>query len=289
MAEQVGPPVLGTAGPWSSREKLEILRCYLRGFLRATTRARERHYVDLFAGPGQNRVTSTGEIIDGSPLIGLNAGPLRFSRLFWVETRPANVASLRGHQATHPERAITVLGGDANQRVDDVLRVLPKLGPTFAFLDPRGTELHWETVRKLALHKPKTERKIELLMLFAYNQAIVRLMPHDPNRMVNEAALDQFMPDPRRWRVLYERRVAGEFTAAEFRRQMLAEYVQGLSGLGYAFVPAPRLIRTPDNHPLYFMVFASDHSAGWEIMTWCLQHVRESQTQLSLLGYEQRY
>lgn len=70
---------------------------------------------------------------------------------------------------------------------------------------------------------------------------------------------------------------------------MLDEYVQGLRSLGYAFVPAPRLISTPNGHPLYFMIFASDHEAGDKIMSWCLQNVRDSRIQKSFLSYEDQY
>lgn len=38
---------VGDVGIWSA-EKLDLLRCYLGGFLRATTKAYRRYYIDLF-------------------------------------------------------------------------------------------------------------------------------------------------------------------------------------------------------------------------------------------------
>jgi three-Cys-motif partner protein len=283
---------IADVGLWSSAEKLEILRCYLgsnNGFLKATQRAQRRFYIDLFAGPGQNRVRETAETIDGSPIIALRAGPPEFTHLYWVDADPRNAASLRAHASENAGRGITIFEGDANQRVDDILAELPTVFPVFAFLDPRGTELKWDTVAKLARHKAPGRTKIELFMLFAYNQCVARLMPYDQNKMISEHELDEFMPDPQRWRAIYEERVARRLDARLFRRAMLAEYVRGLTELGYKFVPEPRLISTPDNHPLYFMLFASDNEAGWNIMTWCLRHVRDSRLQPSWLPYAQQY
>jgi hypothetical protein len=107
--------------------------------------------------------------------------------------------------------------------------------------------------------------------------------------MANESALDRVMPNPAGWRRVYRDRVTTIAKPAEIRRAMLDEYVGGLKELGYSFVPSPRLITTPDRHPLYFLVFASDHPAGDKIMSWCLKHVRDSRVQQSFLGYEEQY
>jgi three-Cys-motif partner protein len=258
------------------------------GFLPATRRAGERYYVDLFAGSGQDRLRGTDRVIDGSPIVAIKAGPPAFTHLFWVDADPLNARSVQAHVRDYPTRGITVLSGDANEKVDDVLRVLPRRFPVFAFLDPRGAELRWRTVEKLARHKSAGQTKIELFILFAYNQGLVRLMPRDPALMVNEAALDRVMPSAPGWRTVYEKHTGGA-NPAEIRREMLDEYVQGLRDLGYRYVPPPRLIATPTNHPLYFMIFASDHQAGDSIMTWCLKNVRDTRIQASFLSYDERY
>jgi len=145
-------------------------------------------------------------VSDGSPLVALHAGPPAFTRLFWVEQKETYADSLRAHQAAHPNNNISVYQGDANARVDDVLTELPRVYPVFAFLDPRGPELSWQTVRKLASHKATGFPRVELLILFAYNMALARLMPHRPELMVNEHELDRFMPDRERWREIYAKR-----------------------------------------------------------------------------------
>jgi hypothetical protein len=54
-------------GAWG-KEKLAFLDYFGPVALRATERKRHRHYVDLFAGPGINKVRQSSEEFDGSPL-----------------------------------------------------------------------------------------------------------------------------------------------------------------------------------------------------------------------------
>src|SRR5687768_2772734 len=92
LATEDSRKLIAPVGAWSD-EKLDLLRCYLGtlrgtgGFLPATQAAQQRYYVDLFAGSGQNRVKGTDQVIDGSPLIALKAGPPQFTKLFWVESK----------------------------------------------------------------------------------------------------------------------------------------------------------------------------------------------------------
>src|SRR3954464_3217722 len=67
-----GPKTSRPGRPWT-RAKLALLRYYLGGtsekgggFMVATRNARGRHYIDLFAGPGECRFGDE-ETIDGSP------------------------------------------------------------------------------------------------------------------------------------------------------------------------------------------------------------------------------
>ena len=122
-------------------------------------------------------------MIGGSPLIAIKAGLPAFTELFLVDAEPRNVRSLEAHRHDHPDRQITIHDGDANRRVDDILRVLPRQFPVFAFLDPRGAELEWRTITRLAAHKATGRPKIELFILFAYNQGLARLLPYDPSKM----------------------------------------------------------------------------------------------------------
>jgi len=217
----------------------------------ATQRAGGSAYLDLFAGPGQVRMP-TGVVIDGSPLIAAQAKP-SFSRLFWSDADPRNAASLRAHHADFPDRHIDVLEGDANALIDGILTQVSRTHPALAFLDPEGSELAWETVRKISVHKPPPHNKIEQFILFATDTGIVRFFPRDPSKLTYADRLDRMLPDPVAWRGLYALR--DRLDPAEFRRRLLGLYVAGMQQLGYRHVPEPRLVCRPDGRPLYFMVF----------------------------------
>jgi three-Cys-motif partner protein len=227
---------------------------------------------------------SGDEVIDGSPLIAAKATPA-FTTLYWVDADARNAASLRAHRQDHPTRRIEVIQQDANVAADTILAHLPRDEPVFAFLDPEGSELSWSTIEKLARHKSRN--KIELFILFASDTGIIRFFPRDPNLMVHQDRLDRMMPRSEGWRRIYARR--SELSSIDFRRRILEEYTDGLRSLGYAHIPPPRLVRKPDRRPLYFMVFATDHKAGLNIMSDALNRVETTTYQQSFLPYDQQY
>jgi three-Cys-motif partner protein len=290
-AEPIGPKRYRRGRPWSP-EKHGLIQYYLGGtghkgggFMKATQNAGGSYYIDLFSGPGQVEMED-GQIIDGSPLIAARASP-PFARLFWVDADPSNAASLRAHRQDFPNRAIDVFEADANEVINVILDGVPVTQPAVAFLDPEGSELHWETIRRIAFHKPSPRNKIEQFILFHTDTGIVRFFPREPAKMVHADRLDRMLPDPGAWRDLYGLRL--KLDGPEFRRRLVGLYVDGLRGLEYRYVPDPRLICRPDGRPLYFMVFATDHPAGEAIMRSALEKVETTMRQPSLLPYNQRY
>lgn len=98
----------------------------------------------------------------------------RWFRDFWLcdlapqgirqleELRDANLASVAGSK-----RQITILSGDFNDRVSEILqsgRITEKTA-TFALLDQRTFECQWRTIEALSRHKT-TGNKIELFYFF---------------------------------------------------------------------------------------------------------------------------
>lgn len=172
-------------GYWT-RAKLEMLGQYLAGFATASKGQTERVYLDAFAGEGTGLDRLTGEEFHGSARIALEAGEgagfTRF-RFFELGRKAAELeARLR---ADYPNRDIKVLEGDCNTTIPAALAELRPLNwaPTFAFLDPDGMELAWETIAALAEHKRgyraagwlKPEFKTELWLLFP-TSGIVRTL-----------------------------------------------------------------------------------------------------------------
>jgi len=281
-------------GEWT-KEKLEILAEYLGGeeygggFAYATKRARGTYYIDAFAGPGKCRVRDTGEEVDGSPLIALKVKP-PFAKYFFFDSDPEAVKALRyliTQDMLDMLSRVTIIAGDCNDRIGEALAQVPQTAPCFAFLDPEGAELHWDTIVRIAQHK--RPNRIEVLVLFPYD-GLVRLMPRDPSKLVHAHIIDRVMPDPEEWRRIYEARIKGVLSAREARRAFADMYRNGLLSLGYQYVPPLRVVKGPRG-PLYFLAFATDHHVGLKIMYDVFNKLRETISQLYLFerSYEDEY
>lgn len=276
-------------------KKLSILQDYLKAYCNATKSAQPfgTYYIDLFAGCGKVEHRQTGEIRNGSPLIALELNP-GFRRCLFVESEPTACQSLQEYLDSYPpdvQARAQVFHGDCNAEIDDVLAQVPQTNPVFAFLDPYSHELWWTTVAKLADHKKAPRRKIELFILFPYNMDLVRLLTRRAEVFFQNGwnqILDRVMPPGSSWEDIYKGRLSGMIDSGQLRRLFLAEYVDGLKSLNYKHVPPPRLIWSDNGHPLYFLVFASDHPVGEKIMVSCFGKPREGD-QMSMFPYSERY
>jgi len=232
-------------GEWTL-DKLKILEQYLPGYLSATRRARERIYIDAFAGPGRNELKDSGKQVDGSPLIAIKArgldGTTRFDKLYFFEKDPLTVTELKKElQAHDPAHRAEVISGDVNLELPEKIRTLPKLSPTFVLLDTEGIEPQWVTLKAVA------PWKTELLINFPFFMAINRNL--DSHKIFDY--LGEAPPNPP--------------TSAN----LLRLYKRKLSDLGYTHqVEDDRLVKTKDNIPLYYLIFVSKVDVGKRIMKW---------------------
>ena len=264
-------------GFWT-QVKLGMLADYLDQFVIASKGPRERVYLDAFAGEGHGVDRLTGEEFPGSARIGLEAGAGGgFTRLrfFELDSRAAELES-RLHAGYPDSRDIKVFAGDCNEQIPNALNELRdvKWAPTFAFLDPDGMELAWETISALANHKlgyrsrssPKPEFKVELWMLFP-TSGIVRTLALDKEKLSgsDEERADRLF-GTNCWRSIYDLRIADRIDAAEARE----EYVNLMRWrlqreLGYRFTH-PFEVKNTKGVSLYHMIFATDNDAGTSIM-----------------------
>lgn len=271
------PPPPGRSWGYWTRAKLEILTEYLGAFATASSGQSERVYLDAFAGEGRGLDRLTAEEFPGSPRIALEAGEgagfTRF-RFFELERKATELeARLRSE---YPESDIKVYGGDCNQTIPEALAELRSLrwAPTFAFLDPDGMELAWETLAALAEHKRgyrapdslKPEFKVEMWTLFP-TSGIVRTLALEADKVspADEARATRLF-NTEQWRPIYELRLAHRITAAEARD----EYVNLMRwrlehDLGYRFTH-PFELKNTRGGTVYHMIFATDHDAGTRIM-----------------------
>jgi three-Cys-motif partner protein len=253
------------AASWTE-EKLMILEAYLNAFAKACQRAGGWYSLDLFAGTGLNWSTIRDAPINGSALIALEAEAPRATRVIVAEKNRSAFEALEHRTAHYGDRAVRV-NDDANRAVEDLLVHIPKRAPAFAFLDSEGSELEWNTVAAIAEHKRHlSSNKIEQLILFPTDMGFVRLAPDHPELVTRIYGHD-------RWKDIYDRRVANQITAEQARSGYVRLYGQGLSDLGYGTV-LDRQIKKANGSPMYFLIFATDNTAGEKIMNWVFDQVR---------------
>jgi three-Cys-motif partner protein len=262
-------------GFWT-QSKLQILEDYLPAFLTASSlRAKGAVYLDAFAGEGAGRDRLTDSEFDGSARIAAaavatNDSGFRFTYLRFVELNRTRAVEIRREfRSDFPGRDIDVVPGDCNEEIPRLLAEMPNeltWYPTFAFLDPFGIELHWDTIRALADHKRNRTYKVELFMLFAA-PAIMRIAGLTPEKAVTDAdrrltelfGSDEWQPivDARRRRLIGGDQAREAFV--NIMRWRLAH------DLGYERTHVLEF-KNSRGTPLYHMVFATDNAAGDRIM-----------------------
>jgi three-Cys-motif partner protein len=107
-------------------------------------------FVDLFAGPGLVRVANRPDVHRGSPLIALAHSKAPFTRVVLCDHDGENVAALRARTAEAAART-TIIHGDCNDKIGEIVTHIPPHGLNLAFLDPFGPKaLRWATLAELA-------------------------------------------------------------------------------------------------------------------------------------------
>lgn len=253
------------AQSWTE-EKLIILESYLDAFAAASKKAGGWYCLDLFAGPGLNWSEIKGEPRDSSPIIALKAGSPEAILVVAAESYPKSFEALQTRTTAYGNR-LKLYSTDANQSILAMLAAIPNRAPTFAFLDPEGSELDWKTVVSVANHKRgHSPTKVEQLILFPTDTGFMRLTADYPEKVTRIFGHEG-------WRPIFERRQAGAINADKARTEYVELYGEGLRGLGYKTV-LDRQITKSNGQPMYFLIFATDHPAGEKIMDHCFDQSR---------------
>ena len=144
-----------------ARDKLYALQAYLHMAMVAMKNKgwSAFNYIDLQAGPGKNRIGE--EILFGSPLIALNTRP-NFDHYWFNELDADNFSALLERiSESDQSHKVHLFQSDVNEVVDDVVKAIREMDQEYrsqgqwstlniAFLDPKGLEMNWDTVEKLA-------------------------------------------------------------------------------------------------------------------------------------------
>ena len=157
--------------------------------------------------------------------------------------------------------------GDCNVTLSDALAWLAPLrwAPTFAFLDPRGLQVAWATVERLAKWRDSQKTKVEQWILLP-EPALARVLGLRGVRGSRSANRLDRLYGTHEWIAIHQLRRSGAITPDEMR----AEFVNLLrwrleKELGYKTTRALQIVNTA-GHPVYTMVFATDSTPGDRIM-----------------------
>lgn len=159
--------------------------------------------------------------------------------------------------------------------------------PAFAFIDPNGPDVHWATIDALARFKKPGTTKVELWILFPHGM-FTRLLPKSGAVRPEDVRRLTLLFGTEAWHFIYEARLNRSITPAGARE----EYVNLMRWrlereLGYQWTHALELV-TERNHPLYDMIFATDHQAGNRIMSHLYNVAAAQIPQMRQAALEQR-
>ncbi len=253
---------LRDSGEWAF-DKLFYVNAYLARFIVSMRGKNWRaiNYIDLFSGPGKNKLRD-GRIICGSPLLALQQKQ-RFDEYFFVDQSIENINALQARCPDHMRDDVMFIKGDANQVVNTIVTKIKTNDNMFrrgigcclnlAFLDPEGLELHWDTVAMLATCRTD--------MIIYYPQMGITREARHQNSLSSITSIDRFFGDSH-WREIYQRCQKGD--EQFMHRTLLDHYKKKLAGFGYEVedpLPEP-LIKNSKEAPLYRLLFVSKHKLG---------------------------
>jgi three-Cys-motif partner protein len=278
-------------GEWG-KEKLAFIEHFGPVALRATAGKRERHYLDLFAGPGTNKVRGTGEEFDGSPLLAIEMAAesmpdIHFTHAWCINKSRRDFAALEARldqrveagRSRIPRERIHGIAGDANRELRGVLDQIHPKAYVLAFADMEAPkQCPWETIE--ALRAYRGHESVDLYILFPLDMALKRLLSSNPATVEQSASvLNGFYGDDR-WRPLLELRKSGsDADRDELGRKALQLYMERLREKWH-HVDVISDVKRGMHHKLYKMLYASDNVAGRKIAAWAK---RRSPEQLGLL------
>lgn len=239
-----------------TKEKLHYFKRFIGIFTPAMRKTwPERAYIDLFAGPGKCILAGSKEEIDGSPLIALKV-EYPFTKYIFVEKDAVLADALRNRVGRlNLKITPTYLVGDCNSMIGEIKRNVPRNALSFAFVDPTGLQIAWDSVVRLV-----AGRKVDILFTFMYHQGLKRNIENSLD--VADSAVDRFLPPGFDWRDYHFK---CQKKVRETALAMLRHYVESLNRLGYKRISIEHDLIPVSNlrgRYLYFLLFASKHDLG---------------------------
>ena len=269
-------------GIWSE-VKLAIIKKYASAYtsIMDSQRRDKIHslrwlYIDAYAGPGYHLSKTSGELVEGSPLIALSTSP-PFHEYHFIDTeekRAKQLRSLAGNRQdvfTYSEDCNKVLLRDVFPRAKfgDYRRAL-------CLLDPYNINLSWEVI-ETAGAMGSVDVFLNLMIMDINRNAMRR----NPDKSI-QSKMDQLtrLWGDETWKdVGYDtsgnlfgepEKVSNEVFAEAFRERLKKK-------AGFKFVSKPMPMKTKSNSTIYYLYFASQKPVATDIVDYIFKKYRQRQ------------
>lgn len=264
-------------GVWAE-DKLNFLDRYAPPALTATLPKPNRHYIDLFAGPGRWREKGASEAKDGAVLRMIAAegrGAKRpcFTHGTFINLDPGHHASLRSLVEERcrtgacriPTANLTFINADANAVLQDVFSPLSRHDYVLAVVDFESPR-QWPWTSTEALHQ-WAPRSTDLYLMMPTQMALVRMMARDHTKVdLFSGALDAFF-GCRDWKKLVLA-ARNDRERAALPRQLEDLYCDRLKDLGWKHSIVVRTVRRTGRQALYSMILATSSDVAKKLADW---------------------
>jgi three-Cys-motif partner protein len=270
--------------PWAL-PKLAFLDYYAPIALTITEKFRERHYVDLFAGPGQNvDYKRPVDEWEGSPIrmlatTGEHRPTLSFTHATLVNLDPQHVAALEARverlyaqgRGRVPRVNVRILEGDANKLLPEILQAISRTAYVFVFADITKPA-HWPytSLQQLRSHG---HRSLDLYMLLPINMALLRMAPYRFPRMFESALTAFYGTDA--WHPIVAKYRQTEAQSPRLRSGLVDLYLDRLRSLGWTHADCVARGRLGSGPCLYEMILATAADVGKKVGQWGKRHASE--------------
>jgi three-Cys-motif partner protein len=271
-------------GIWSE-VKLAIIKEYLAPYASILDKTRRTSipslkwiYIDAYAGPGYHLSKTTGETVEGSPLIALNVQPA-FSEYHFIDTNPNRVRQLR--ELAGPRTDVFTYDRDCNEvlikdvfpraRYEDYKRAV-------CLLDPYNINLTWdviETAGKMG--------SVELFLNFMIMDINRNALTRDPDKAIPSkvAQMTRLCGDEEWLDIGYDKQdtLFGDVTQTKVSNARVAEWFRKrlIDKAGFKYVPQPMPMKTKTNSIIYYLYFAGHKTSASNIVTGIFKKYREKQ------------
>jgi three-Cys-motif partner protein len=269
-------------GIWSE-VKLAIIKEYASAYAKILDAARRDKipslkwlYIDAFAGPGVHLSKTTGEVVEGSPLIALNTVP-PFSEYHFIDDDPERAEQLR--DIAGPRKDVHIYSADCNDillkevfpraRFDDYHRAL-------CLLDPYNINLRWEVIETAG-----QMGSVEIFLNFMIMDINRNALRKNPDKAL-QSKIDQLtlLWGDETWKaVAYDssgnlfgnpEKVSNERFEEAWRERLKRK-------AGFKFVSEPMPMKTKTNSIIYYLYFASQKPAASGIVDDIFKKYRQRQ------------